>query len=896
MAKYNYNMEIINNVVVLFREVRGFDGDAYVPEGVIAIGNRAFEVAYCGVKRVFLPSTLKKIGNGAFSCCEQLQEIIIPQGVEEIGKDAFYNCHSLKKIVIPDTVTSIGEGAFTNCGDIEEITVDENNPVYHSSGNCLIETRKKVLIRGCKQSVIPSDGSVTVLGENSFSNDSIHPRNNVHSKGLTNVVIPEGITKICKFAFEFNFALESVVIPDSVKTIEKRAFTRCYNLKSIELGNGVQTIGDGAFSYNENLKIDLVLPDSIKKIGAEAFYYSGIKNLVFGANVSNTGKNTFRWCKNLESVVVSEGVTEIGESCFSECAALKSITFPKTLKTIETMAFLNCQKLIDVKFNGSVENIGKFAFGYCTSLESIEIPEGIKYIGDGAFDCCEKLETVKMPSSIEFIGSKVFEACKVKVAPPKKTGDVGFEIADNVLLKYKGKSKDVIIPEGVKKIGVKAFYNKKYVETITLPSTLTSIANKAIERCANLKSIKVDDKNGVYRTAGNCLIEIKKKNLIYGFKDSIIPADGSVNTIAANAFAGVDIEHIDVPEGVKSIGSGAFKSCGKLKSVTLPQTLKTIGPSAFKYCTALESLTIPKGVTTMNGEAFSQCTALTEINFNADCCGDLWVSTIMFYNAGKNADGIIVNFGANVQRIPAYLFSADSESAPKIKKVVFAENAICESVGEEAFAECAELTSINLPDSVTEIGCDAFRKCASLESVNIPAIVTKIGACAFMGCIEIKEIVIPKGVIKLVDVFKGCGGLEKIEVEQGNPVFHSSGNCLIKTQDKILVRGCNNSVIPDDGSVVRIDNYAFDKCTKLESIVIPNGVTDIYNNAFKNCKNLKSVTIAETVNYVCNPYFEYCDNLVSITASKTLLKKYDYFGFKGKEFGLKGRRVEFSFL
>ena len=59
MAKYNYNMEIINNVVVLFREVRGFDGDAYVPEGVIAIGNRAFEVAYCGVKRVFLPSTLK---------------------------------------------------------------------------------------------------------------------------------------------------------------------------------------------------------------------------------------------------------------------------------------------------------------------------------------------------------------------------------------------------------------------------------------------------------------------------------------------------------------------------------------------------------------------------------------------------------------------------------------------------------------------------------------------------------------------------------------------------------------------------------------------------------------------------------------------------------------------
>ena len=127
-----------------------------------------------------------------------MQEIVIPRGVEVIGKDAFYNCHSLKKIAIPDTVTSIGAGAFTNCGDLEEITVDKNNPVYHSDGNCLIETKKKILLRGCKNSVIPADGSVTVLGENSFSNDSIHPRNNVHSKGIHEVVIPNGITKICR--------------------------------------------------------------------------------------------------------------------------------------------------------------------------------------------------------------------------------------------------------------------------------------------------------------------------------------------------------------------------------------------------------------------------------------------------------------------------------------------------------------------------------------------------------------------------------------------------------------------------------------------------------------------------------------------------------------------------
>ena len=895
MAQYNYNMEIINNVVVLFRELSGFDGNVYIPEGVIAIGNRAFEVCYCGVKYVDIPSSVKRIGDGAFSCCEKLQEIVIPRGVEVIGKDAFYNCHSLKKIAIPDTVTSIGAGAFTNCGDLEEITVDKNNPVYHSDGNCLIETKKKIMLRGCKNSVIPADGSVTVLGENSFSNDSIHPRNNVHSKGIHEVVIPNGITKICKSAFEFNYALESVVIADTVKTIEKNAFVRCYNLKDVKMGANIQTIGDGAFSYNQKMNVDLVLPSSLTKIGTEAFYYSGIKSVVIGSNVKNMGKMAFRHCKKLQSVVI-EGAVEIGEWAFSECDALKSVTLSNTLKTIGKNAFYGCEKLKEVKFDG-VENIGEYAFSYCQSLTSVEIPDTIKYIGNGAFEFDEALGSVNMPQSIEFMGSNVFKGCKVKVAAPKKTGDVGFEIADNVLIKYKGKSKDAVIPEGVTKIAAKAFYAKKNLETITLPSTLTTIANKAIERCSNLKSINVDSKNKVFCSKGNCLIDVKKKSVIYGFKDSIIPADGSVTAIGANAFANTEIEYIEIPEGVKSIGSGAFKNCNRLKGMTLPQTLKTIGPTAFRYCTSLESLTIPRAVTTINSEAFYECNALTEINFNADNCGDLWVSSIMFYNAGKKADGIIMNIGANVQKIPSYLFcSSHSDSAPKIVKVNFAENSICDTIGEMAFAHCAQLKSINLPDCITSIGSHAFQDCRSLEFVNIPKSTTAIGSYAFDRCESIKEIFIPKDVVKLSYVFGGCASLEKITVEQGNPKYHSFGNCLIDTEKKILIRGSNNSIIPDDGSVVRIDNNAFEGCNKLESIVIPNGVTEIFNNAFKNCQKLKSVTIAESVTYVCNPYFEDCNSLVSITASRSLLEKYDYFGFKGKEFGLNCRRVEFTFI
>ncbi len=897
MSNTDYCGVIIDGRLVSFREWHGFDGRVVISDGVTEIGNGAFEVAYCGIKTVIVPSTVTKIGKRAFACCELLQEIVIPEGVETIGDEAFYNCHSLKKINIPSSVTSIGANAFCNCGDLEEITVGADNPVYRGAGNCLIETKKKLLLRGCKNSVIPADGSVTTIGDSAFSNDSAHPRNNVHSKGITEIVIPEGITKICKYAFEFNFRLESVVLPDSVKTIEKRAFMRCYNLKSIELGNGVQVIGDSAFEYDEKLNIELTLPSSLTKLGTYAFYHSGITGLKVGGNLKTIGKNAFRKCQSLKSIEFFDGATEVGEEMFSECDALETVELAPTVKTVGKCAFFCCEKLKKISFCDGLETIAEDAFRGCDALESVELPDSVKYIGNGAFAYCEKLSDVKLPAAVEFMGSGVFGGCAVKVAAPKKTGVVGFDIADNVLIKYKGKAQDVVIPDGVTKIAAKAFFNKKCVERITLPASLSSIANKAIERCENLKSISVASGNTAYRSVGNCLIDIKKKTVVYGFKDSEIPADGSVATIAANAFAGVALESLVVPAGVKTIASCAFKSCNKLKSITLPQSLKSIGPSAFKYCTALERVAIPESVTAIGVDAFAECTALTEISFEAECCGDLSVGGNTFCKAGKNTSGIAVRVGAKVQKLPCNLFaSGGTECAPNITSVEFVENSVCASVGDEAFYQCVKLKTVELPDTLTSIGYYAFYCCYALESVNIPKGVTQIGTYAFHNCCALTEIVVPAGVTKLFGVFSGCGGLKSISVDAGNPVFHSDGNCLIDTEKKILLRGGNDSVIPSDGSVVRLDNYSFDRCADLTSIVVPDGVEEIYNNAFEGCEKLKSVEIAATVTYVCNPYFENCTSLESITATKELLEKYEYFGFKDKQFGPSGRRVKFEFL
>ena len=895
MYRYDNCGLIQDGKVISFRAANGFDGNIIIPDDVTEIGNRAYEVAFCGIKKVIISPSVKRIGERAFACCERLREIDIPAGVEIIGKEAFSDCHSLKKITISETVTSIGAGAFDDCGDIEEIIVAENNPVYRGTGNCLIDIKKKTLVRGCKNSVIPSDGSVAIIGEGAFSNNTAHPRNSVHSKGSRKIVIPDGVTKIGKRAFDFNYELENVVMADSVRTIEKEAFACCGKLKSIEFGKGLEVIGNNAFFSARSLNGEINLPDSVKKIGAYAFYDSGVQRIVIGKNVKSIDKNAFNGCKNLTEITFSEGVEEICESAFHYCKALETVNFSNSLKTIGKCAFYGCDKLKNSTFKNGLETIAEAAFECCDSLQSIEVPDSVKYLGAEAFAYCKNLRSVKLPTSVDFMGSNVFKNCPAKVAAPKKVGAVGFEIANNELIKYKGKSDNAVIPDGVTKIAAKAFFRKKNLESITIPESVVSIANRAIEGCGNLKYIRVDDANTAYRCEGNCLIDIKKKSVVYGFANSVIPDDGSITAVAANAFAGIELTSVTIPDGIKTIGANAFKGCTNLKSLNLPDSIKSIGPSAFKYCKALESITIPQNVTSLGTEAFAECTALTEITFDAEC--DSLSCNNVFDSAGKNSSGVILHIGANAKHIPdSFMMSQGSENIPHIIAVDFAENSACERIGSTAFWSCNMIKSVTLPESMTEIKRDAFHGCSALEHINFPESMTAIGSYAFDKCVSLKEIYIPPKVTKLISVFEGCGGLESITVAEGNPVFHSAGNCLIETATKKLLRGCYNSVIPADGSVERLDNYSFDKCNKLESIVIPDGVTEIFNNAFKQCANLKSVTIAKTVTYVCNPYFEGCDELVKITASKELLEKYNYFDFKGKQFGLKNRRVEFAFI
>lgn len=269
-----------------------------LPDSITAIGKRAF-MGCVSLKSIHIPRGMTTISQYTFEGMSGLESVTIPEGVTTIEFYAFSECPNLREVKISSTVTSIDRFAFGSPTTIGKITVDESNPVYSSRGNCLIETKSKILVMAGREFTIPDDGSVTAIGVSAF----------LGRKDITSITIPAG-----------------------VKSIGVTAFRGCTNLTSVTLPNTLAGIGNYAFSDCTSLT-SVTIPDSVTRLG----------------------QYVFSKCAGLTTATISAGLTSIDRCVFEDCVNLESLTIPGSVTSVERTAIMGCDKLRHIYFSGTTD-------------------------------------------------------------------------------------------------------------------------------------------------------------------------------------------------------------------------------------------------------------------------------------------------------------------------------------------------------------------------------------------------------------------------------------------------------------------------------------------------------------------------------------------------------------
>ena len=336
------------------------------------------------------------------------------------------------------------------------------------------------------------------------------------------IVIPEGITVICKDSFKNCVNIESVILPKTLKTIEENAFQSCANLKSVLIPFGITSIQDGAFSSCQSLTT-IELPISIINVGKKLF--SGCKKLkkieFSNSNLSysfNNGFETVNDCLTFfdhtinteQNLTIPYGVTTIGEKAFYKCNTIIVVTIPTSVKGIENGAFASCSSLCIVDYPMNILNFGRGIFANCTELmpikivnrltnyyfvngleihdrcltffdqtinkgKNINIPHGVTSIGEYAFQNCTNIRTVTFPKNLRMIEEGAFAGSGIT---------------------------DITIPEEITSIEKNTFYKCNNLRNINIPDSVKFIDESSFLECPNLQDNFQNNGNNIKKYFG----------------------------------------------------------------------------------------------------------------------------------------------------------------------------------------------------------------------------------------------------------------------------------------------------------------------------------------------------------------------------------------------------------
>ena len=365
---------------------------------------------------------------------------------------------------------------------------------------------------------------------------------------------------------------------------------------------------------------------------------------------------------------------------------------------------------------------------------------------------------------------------------------------------------EVVIKDGVTEIGKDVFQGCVGLTKVTIPDSVQKIGAWAFCLCEGLKSVDIPAN-----------VEIGNSSFRQSGLEQVTVSGGSVGQYAFHR--NVSLKKIDI--NCETIGDEAFSGCNSLTDITLGSSVKILGDKVFYTCKNLENVEIPSTVTDIGEKTFYSCPKLKEAVIRA---GTVKAGT--FYNC-RALTTLIISDNATLD---ASFTVGNTHAKETLETVKIGKG----EIGNSAFSNCTNLTTVELGDGVTSIGTSAFIRCTQLPSITIGSGVASIGKNAFNGCTALTNANIGSGAIG-ANAFQDCSSL--IAVTLGNGVTSIGRNAFLR---------CTALTSMNIGSSVRtIEDFAFSGCKALEEVTI--SAAQIGNQAFRSASALKKVTLGDGV-------------------------------------------------
>lgn len=706
---------------------------------VIGSTTETIEIDDCStttVGTVYIPSTLMglpvtSIKSGSFSGCTGVTRISLPDSITHIGNSAFYECSGLTTFTIPSQVTQIEDEAFLDCWNLASIYFAGTAPqlgvdvfdgigsgfkIYflHANEQGFNDDDRPMWVE-LQSKLVEYNGLFTFDIRSETVSISDYPTTETGVLTVPDTLVGKPVTRVGPFGFANCTGLTEVILPDSVTSISDKGFEGCSGLNRMVLPPNLEYIGVQAFKDCTGIGT-LTFTDEILQIKFGAFWgCSNLKSVFFDGRSPSLGTNVFYNTHAGFTVYYRDGVAGF-EAPWNGLTPV-AYTLPYSIRVVnEEIEITDYPEdepgAVDIlsKIVGKpVTRIAKQAFRSCSEITSVSIPASVSYIGVddfyGVFYACLKLDDISVAPGIHDYSSLdgvLFNKVKTTLIhyPARKSGP-HYEVPNSVeqidprAFEFSDYVKTVIFPESLTSIGRAAFSQSEITHLIFRGNMPTDAPNLFHATPSALKIYHSDQKSGYPATWQAVPVESFDGRFTFSVRTYFLSSYFiAITDFPTDTVGSVNIPSTLVDLSVENIESRAFYQCNDLTSITIPSTVDTIKDDAFGSCANLESFFVAAGNTHFS--------SLDSILFKG--------ATELLKCPRKKMGGYV---------IPTHI----------------------ETIADDAFRGCSQLTQIKFPDTLREIGSSAFNSCAALTKITIPDQATSVGQYAFAGCSDLKQAV-----------------------------------------------------------------------------------------------------------------------------------------------------------